>query len=271
MFLGYSEKDESLLRRHNNLTVLDAVSSLDNFMREEVNNQVKRLTLPYTRSDIFNQSAISLLESKFRDTFHERRFVSIRLQNWTNFKPPAFPRRAVKYSREGREKSREKRERRIGNIKANTKSRSPNLIMRDSVGDDVETRTYIYIFLLFFLFFFSFYLQTVCTLFLYNATRENVIAVARLGTDNPPLNSSQAQSLQHLLRVKVSKLQIETTLPVLVNSRISFWSYFPANSAPGPPDLTVTLLPPPAFQSTPAPLLLFGHSSTVLYVTRLLN
>ncbi|XP_076391662.1 glial cell line-derived neurotrophic family receptor-like isoform X4 [Megachile rotundata] len=82
MFLGYSEKDESLLRQHNNLTVLDAVSSLDSFMREEVNN------------------------------------------------------------------------------------------------------------------------QTVCTLFLYNATRENVIAVARLGTDNPPLNSSQAQSLQHLLRVK---------------------------------------------------------------------
>lgn len=79
MFLGYSEKDESLLRRHNNLTVLDAVSSLDNFMREEVNNQVKRLTLtlPYTRSDIFNQSAISLLESKFRDMFHERGFVSI--------------------------------------------------------------------------------------------------------------------------------------------------------------------------------------------------
>lgn len=60
--------------------------------------------------------------------------------------------------------------------------------------------------------FFPFYLQTVCTLFLYNATRENVIAVARLGTDNPPLNSSQAQSLQHLLRVKVSKLQIATTL-----------------------------------------------------------
>ncbi|KAL2730393.1 hypothetical protein V1477_016204 [Vespula maculifrons] len=82
MFLGYSEKDETLLRPHNNLTVLDAVSSLDNFMREEVNN------------------------------------------------------------------------------------------------------------------------QTVCTLFLYNVTRENVIAVARLGTDNPPLNSSQAQSLQHLLRVK---------------------------------------------------------------------
>lgn len=45
MFLGYSEKDESLLRRHNNLTVLDAVSSLDNFMREEVNNQVEHLTV----------------------------------------------------------------------------------------------------------------------------------------------------------------------------------------------------------------------------------
>ncbi|XP_066602971.1 uncharacterized protein [Prorops nasuta] len=82
MFLGYSETDESLLKQHNNLTVLDAVSSLDSFMREEVNN------------------------------------------------------------------------------------------------------------------------QTVCTLFLYNLTRENVIAVARLGTDNPPLNSTQAQSLQHLLRIK---------------------------------------------------------------------
>lgn len=84
--------------------------------------------------------------------------------------------------------------------------------MRDSVGDDTHTHTLIYhisSFLPFF-FFFTFYLQTVCTLFLYNATRENVIAVARLGTDNPPLNSSQAQSLQHLLRVKVSKLQIAT-------------------------------------------------------------
>lgn len=42
MFLGYSEKDETLLKQHNNVTVLDAVSSLDNFMREEVNNQVRR-------------------------------------------------------------------------------------------------------------------------------------------------------------------------------------------------------------------------------------
>ncbi|EZA47503.1 GDNF family receptor alpha-1 [Ooceraea biroi] len=93
MFLGYSEKDETLLKQHNNVTVLDAVSSLDNFMREEVNN------------------------------------------------------------------------------------------------------------------------QTVCTLFLYNATRENVIAVARLGTDNPPLNSSQAQSLQHLLRVKVSESRMDRFAP----------------------------------------------------------
>ncbi|XP_011307009.1 uncharacterized protein [Fopius arisanus] len=82
MFLGYSEEDENLLRSHNNQTVLDAVNSLDSFMREEAKN------------------------------------------------------------------------------------------------------------------------QTVCTLFLYNITRENVIAVARLGGDNPLPNSTQAQSLQHLLRVK---------------------------------------------------------------------
>lgn len=43
MFLGYSEKDENLLKQHNNLTVLDAVSSLDNFMKQEVNNQVRRV------------------------------------------------------------------------------------------------------------------------------------------------------------------------------------------------------------------------------------
>jgi len=42
MFLGYSEKDETLLKQYNNVTVLDAVSSLDNFMRKEVNNQVRR-------------------------------------------------------------------------------------------------------------------------------------------------------------------------------------------------------------------------------------
>lgn len=41
MFLGYSEKEETFLKQHNNVTVLDAVSSLDNFMREEVNNQVR--------------------------------------------------------------------------------------------------------------------------------------------------------------------------------------------------------------------------------------
>ncbi|EFN70375.1 GDNF family receptor alpha-3, partial [Camponotus floridanus] len=99
MFLGYSEKDETLLKQHNNVTVLDAVSSLDNFMREEVNN------------------------------------------------------------------------------------------------------------------------QTVCTLFLYNATRENVIAVARLGTDNPPLNSSQAQNLQHLLRVKEECASMMQDLSDKINNK----------------------------------------------------
>ncbi|CAG5100961.1 Similar to Gfra3: GDNF family receptor alpha-3 (Mus musculus) [Cotesia congregata] len=82
MFLGYSETDEDFMKTYNNLTVLDAVNSLDSFIREEANN------------------------------------------------------------------------------------------------------------------------KTMCTLFLYNVTQENVIAVARLGGNNPPPNSSQAQSLQHLLRVK---------------------------------------------------------------------
>ncbi|XP_032664798.1 uncharacterized protein LOC116841223 isoform X1 [Odontomachus brunneus] len=99
MFLGYSEKDEILLKQHNNLTVLDAVSSLDNFMKQEVDN------------------------------------------------------------------------------------------------------------------------QTVCTLFLYNATRENVIAVVRLGTDNPPLNSSQAQSLQHLLRVKEECASMMQDLSDKINNK----------------------------------------------------
>lgn len=40
MYLGYSETDENLLKSHNNLSIIDAVSSLDNYMREEVNNQV---------------------------------------------------------------------------------------------------------------------------------------------------------------------------------------------------------------------------------------
>nr|KAF7425585.1 hypothetical protein H0235_008023 [Vespula pensylvanica] len=119
MFLGYSEKDETLLRPHNNLTVLDAVSSLDNFMREEVNNQ--------------NSLKICRLQR--------------------------------------------------GNC------------LRKKVGNTEKREMPLECFPLFLL-------QTVCTLFLYNVTRENVIAVARLGTDNPPLNSSQAQSLQHLLRVK---------------------------------------------------------------------
>ncbi|XP_044016205.1 uncharacterized protein LOC122857839 isoform X5 [Aphidius gifuensis] len=44
--------------------------------------------------------------------------------------------------------------------------------------------------------------QTVCTLFLYNMTRENVIAVARLGGDNLTSNSTPAETLRHLLRIK---------------------------------------------------------------------
>lgn len=40
MFLGYSETDEDFMKTYNNLTVLDAVNSLDSFMREEANNKV---------------------------------------------------------------------------------------------------------------------------------------------------------------------------------------------------------------------------------------
>ncbi|XP_033213894.1 uncharacterized protein LOC117170961 [Belonocnema kinseyi] len=99
MFLGYSETDENLLRPHNNLTVLDAVSSLDSFMREEVNN------------------------------------------------------------------------------------------------------------------------QTVCTLFLYNVTKENVIAAVRLGTDNPPQNSSDSENLQHLLRIKEECASMLQDLSDKINNR----------------------------------------------------
>ncbi|KAJ8665229.1 hypothetical protein QAD02_006891 [Eretmocerus hayati] len=87
MFLGYSKDDEDLLKDHNNQTVIDAVSSLDSFMREEVNN------------------------------------------------------------------------------------------------------------------------QTICTLFLYNITKENVIAVARLLTDSTPSNNlTEAENLQHLIRIKGQRL-----------------------------------------------------------------
>ncbi|XP_058795121.1 uncharacterized protein LOC131666463 isoform X3 [Phymastichus coffea] len=101
MFLGYSETDETLLKPHNNLSVVDAVSSLDSFMREELNN------------------------------------------------------------------------------------------------------------------------QTVCTLFLYNATRENVIAAARLLTDAGQLaaNLSQAQSLQHLLRIKEECAAMLQELSEKINNR----------------------------------------------------
>lgn len=52
MFLGYSEKDESMLRQYNNLTVFDAVSSLDSFMREEVNNQVTHSILEASSTNL---------------------------------------------------------------------------------------------------------------------------------------------------------------------------------------------------------------------------
>lgn len=44
--------------------------------------------------------------------------------------------------------------------------------------------------------------QTICTLFLYNKTAENVIAAARLETDSTS-NSSDLQSLDHLFKIKV--------------------------------------------------------------------
>ncbi|XP_068082198.1 uncharacterized protein Gfrl [Anabrus simplex] len=39
LFLGYSETDEALLKPHSNLTVRDAVGSLEEFMRNELNNK----------------------------------------------------------------------------------------------------------------------------------------------------------------------------------------------------------------------------------------
>lgn len=43
MFLGYSETDENLLKTHNNQTVLDAVDSLDHFIRDKSGyNQVNK-------------------------------------------------------------------------------------------------------------------------------------------------------------------------------------------------------------------------------------
>lgn len=41
LFLGYSETDETLLKPHSNLTVHDAVSSLQEFLLQEADNGVR--------------------------------------------------------------------------------------------------------------------------------------------------------------------------------------------------------------------------------------
>lgn len=41
LFLGYSETDEALLKPHSNLTIHDAVGSLQDFMRHELSNKVR--------------------------------------------------------------------------------------------------------------------------------------------------------------------------------------------------------------------------------------
>jgi hypothetical protein len=44
LFLGYSETDEALLKPHSNLSIQDAVSSLQDFMRHEFSNKVRLST-----------------------------------------------------------------------------------------------------------------------------------------------------------------------------------------------------------------------------------
>lgn len=41
LFLGYSETDEALLKPHSNLSIQDAVVSLQDFMRHESSNKVQ--------------------------------------------------------------------------------------------------------------------------------------------------------------------------------------------------------------------------------------
>lgn len=55
MFLGYSETDEDFMKTYNNLTVLDAVNSLDSFIREEANNKVFIILL-FLYSIIYNSN-----------------------------------------------------------------------------------------------------------------------------------------------------------------------------------------------------------------------
>ena len=96
--------------------------------------------------------------------------------------------------------------------------------MRDEVNNQVYTWYIIYIYLFdrfyyfivyafwlscyftLYLLFFFFFFQTGCFLLLYNLTKENVIVVARLITDDISIsgNLSDAQNLQHLMQIKVS-------------------------------------------------------------------
>jgi hypothetical protein len=47
LFLGYSETDEALLKPHSNLSIQDAVGSLQDFMRHEFSNKVQNFPAGY--------------------------------------------------------------------------------------------------------------------------------------------------------------------------------------------------------------------------------
>lgn len=70
MFLGYSEADETMLRPHNNLTVRDAVHSLDKFMREQVNNQVMRYNRALFKKMIYTTNFKEDLTNSSIPSFH---------------------------------------------------------------------------------------------------------------------------------------------------------------------------------------------------------
>ncbi|XP_046425961.1 uncharacterized protein LOC124182566 isoform X2 [Neodiprion fabricii] len=61
MFLGYSEADENLLKQHSNLTILDAVSSLDSFVRQEIDNQTVCTLLLY---NVTKENVIAIAQIK---------------------------------------------------------------------------------------------------------------------------------------------------------------------------------------------------------------
>lgn len=77
MFLGYSETDENLLKTHNNQTVLDAVDSLDHFVREKSsNNQVINYLFLYL-GIIFFFHFVSTRKSRFIDFFFYKFWIFI--------------------------------------------------------------------------------------------------------------------------------------------------------------------------------------------------